>query len=102
MDFVHACKESPANRVLPLSNFEYAGPLNEMVVMGNLAVRLKSLNRKLQWDGLNMRITNLAPSDEIKLSNGIPKQEPRTLSLNAIQAAEEYIRHTYREGWSLV
>jgi hypothetical protein len=101
MDFVRACKESPENRVLPLSNFEYAGPLNEMVVMGNLAVRLKSLNKKLQWDGINMRIANLAASDEIKVTNGIPKQEPRTLTLNAIQAAEEYIHHTYREGWSL-
>jgi hypothetical protein len=101
MDFVRACKESPENRVLPLSNFEYAGPLNEMVVMGNLAVRMKSLNRKLQWDGVNMRVTNLSDSDKIKVSNGIPKQEPRTLTLDAIQAAEEYIRHTYREGWSL-
>jgi hypothetical protein len=101
MDFVRACKESPENRVLPLSNFEYAGPLNEMVVMGNLAVRLKSLNRKLQWDGVNMRITNLSDSDEIKVANGIPRQEPRTLTLNAIRASEEYIRHTYREGWTL-
>jgi hypothetical protein len=101
MDFVRACKESPENRVLPLSNFEYAGPLNEMVVMGNLAVRLKSLNKILQWDGVNMRITNLSPSDEIKVTNGIPKQEPRTLTLNAIQAAEGYIRHNYRSGWSL-
>ena len=101
MDFVRACKESPENRVLPHSNFEYAGPLNEMVVMGNLAVRLKSLNKILQWDGVNMRITNLSPSDEIKVANGIPKQEPRTLTLNAIQAAEGYIRHNYRSGWSL-
>jgi hypothetical protein len=101
MDFVRACKESPENRVLPLSNFEYAGPLNEMVVMGNLAVRLKSLNKTLQWDGVNMRITNLSDSDEIKVANGVPRQEPRTLTLNAIQASEEYVRHTYREGWSL-
>jgi predicted dehydrogenase len=101
MDFVRACKESPENRVLPLSNFEYAGPLNEMVVMGNLAVRLKSLNRKLQWDGVNMRITNLAASDEIRVNNGIPNQDPRILKINAIQATEEYIRHTYRKGWSL-
>jgi hypothetical protein len=101
MDFVRACKESPENRVLPLSNFEYAGPLNEMVVMGNLAVRLKSLNRILQWDGANMRITNLAANDEIKVANGIPKQEPRTLTLNAVQAAEGYIRHAYRNGWTL-
>ncbi|MDR1982118.1 MAG: Gfo/Idh/MocA family oxidoreductase [Tannerellaceae bacterium] len=101
MDFVRACKESSENRVLPLSNFEYAGPLNEMVVMGNLAVRLKSLDKKLQWDGPGMRITNLSDTDEIKVANGIPRQEPRTLTLNARQAAEEYIRHTYRDGWSL-
>ena len=101
MDFVRSCKESPDNRVLPLSNFEYAGPLNEMVVMGNLAVRMKSLNKKLQWDGVNMRITNLSATDEIKVANGIPHQEPRTLTLNAAQIAEEYIRHTYRNGWSI-
>jgi len=101
MDFVRACKESPQNRVLPLSNFEYSGPLNEMVVMGNLAVRLKSLNKRLLWDGVNMRITNLSDSDEIRVTNGVPRQEPRQIRLNAKQAAEEYIRHTYREGWSL-
>ncbi|MDR2472666.1 MAG: Gfo/Idh/MocA family oxidoreductase, partial [Tannerella sp.] len=92
MDFVRACKESPSNRVLPLSNFEYAGPLNEMVVMGNLAVRLKSLNKKLQWDGVNMRITNLSDDEVIKVTNGVPRAEPRSLTLNAKQAAEEYVR----------
>ena len=86
---------------MPLSNFEYSGPLNEMVVMGNLAIRLKGLNKKLAWDGVNMQITNLSDSDEIKVTNGIPKQEPSQVTLNAKQAAEEYIRHTYREGWSL-
>jgi predicted dehydrogenase len=101
MDFVRSCKESPQNRVLPLSNFEYSGPLNEMVVMGNLAVRLKSLNKKLLWDGVNMRITNLSDSDEIRVPNGIPGEEPRQVRLNAKQAAEEYVRHTYREGWIL-
>ena len=101
MDFVRACKESPENRILPLSNFEYSGPLNEMVVMGNLAVRLKDLNKKLAWDGENMRIKNLSDTEEIRITNGIPRQEPRQIRLNAKQAAEEYIRHTYREGWSL-
>jgi len=101
MDFVRACKESSQDRVMPLSNFEYSGPLNEMVVMGNLAIRLKSLNKKLLWDGVNMRITNLSDSDEIRVTNGIPKQEPRQVRINAKQAAEEYIRHTYRQGWSL-
>jgi hypothetical protein len=101
MDFVRACKESPESRILPLSNFEYSGPLNEMVVMGNLAIRMKSLNKKLMWDGVNMSITNLSDNDEIRVTNGIPKQERRQITLNAKRAAEEYIRHTYREGWSL-
>ena len=101
MDWVRACKELSENRVLPLSNFEYSGPLNEMVVMGNLAVRLKSLNKKLAWDGVNMRITNLADSEVIRVANGIPRQDPRRITINAKQAAAEYIRHTYRQGWSL-
>ena len=101
MDFVRACKESPESRILPLSNFEYSGPLNEMVVMGNLAVRLQNLEKKLMWDGVNMRITNLSDSDKITVRNGIPRQEPRDITLNAKQAAEEFVRHTYREGWSL-
>lgn len=48
MDFVRACKESPESRILPASNFEYACPLNEMVVMGNLAVRMQGLKKKLK------------------------------------------------------
>ena len=34
--------------------------------MGNLAVRLKDLKRPLQWDGSNMKITNIDESEEIK------------------------------------
>ena len=101
MDWVRACKESPENRVLPLSNFEYSGPLTEMVVMGNLAIRMKSLNKNLTWDGINMQITNLTDTDVIRVTNGIPDQEPRMVTLNAKEAAGEYIRHTYRQGWSL-
>jgi hypothetical protein len=101
MDWVRACKEPSNNRTLPLSNFEYSGPLNEMVVMGNLAVRMKSLNKKLSWDGANMQITNLSDSDVITVTNGIPKQDPKQITLNAKEAATEYIQHTYREGWSL-
>jgi len=101
MDWVRACKDSPDHRVLPLSNFEYSGPLNEMVVMGNLAVRMQGLNKKLAWDGVNMQITNLSDSDVIRVTNGIPRQEPRQVSINAKQAAVEYIKHTYRQGWSL-
>ena len=51
-DWVRACKGGePAS-----SNFDYSGPLSEMVLMGNLAVRFP--NRRLLWDGDNMKVTN--------------------------------------------
>ncbi|MBT4482701.1 MAG: gfo/Idh/MocA family oxidoreductase, partial [Candidatus Latescibacteria bacterium] len=56
------------------SNFEYSGPLTETVVMGNLAI--KHPNRKLEWDGDNMRVTNFPE-------------------------ANDFVRMHYREGWEL-
>lgn len=58
------------------SNFDYAGPLTEMVTMGNLAIRPENVRKKLEWDGEKMRVTN----DE---------------------KANEYVQMHYREGWSL-
>ncbi|HWR99527.1 MAG TPA: Gfo/Idh/MocA family oxidoreductase [Prolixibacteraceae bacterium] len=101
MDWVRACKESPESRVLPASNFEYACPLNEMVVMGNLAVRMQGLQKKLKWDGVNMTFTNLSDNDKITVTNGIPGAEPKKIELNAKQFAAELVRTTYREGWDL-
>ena len=101
MDWVRACKESPENRILPVSNFEYACPLNEMVVMGNLAVRMQGLNKKLKWDGENMTFTNLSDEDKIITTNGIPGAEPKKIELNAKQFAAELVKTSYREGWSL-
>ena len=37
-DWVRACKENPETRVPTASDFSEAGPFNEMVVMGVLAV----------------------------------------------------------------
>jgi len=69
-DWVRACKDGkPAS-----TSFEYAGPLSEVVLMGNLAVRFP--NRILLWDGEKMKVTN----------------EP---------AADAYVRRQYREGWTL-
>lgn len=101
MDWVRACKESPENRILPASNFEYACPLNEMVVMGNLAVRMQGLRKKLKWDGENMTFTNLSDEDKIVVTNGIPGAEPSKIELNAKQFAAGLIRTNYREGWNL-
>jgi predicted dehydrogenase len=71
-DWVRACKDGkPA-----CSNFDYAGPLTEMVVMGNLAIRPENVGKKLLWDGEKMRVTN----DE---------------------KANDYVQTHYREGWTL-
>ncbi|GHS91310.1 dehydrogenase [Bacteroidia bacterium] len=110
MDWVRACKESPASRIACASDFAKAGPLNEMVVMGVLAVRLQSLNQELQWDGENMRFTNIPDNAEIKtiiqdgftIKDGHPSfNKTMTDPVNAKAFAAELIKHTYREGWTL-
>ncbi|MEW6747613.1 MAG: Gfo/Idh/MocA family oxidoreductase [Planctomycetota bacterium] len=69
-DWVRACKGGkPAG-----SNFDYSGPLSEMVLLGNLAIRHPG--RKLLWDGASMQVTNDAE-------------------------ANAYVRRQYRDGWTL-
>ena len=69
-DWIRACKTGkPAS-----SNFEYSGPLSEMVLMGNLAVRFP--DRQLVWNGEAMEVTN-------------------------DKDANAYVRREYREGWHL-
>jgi predicted dehydrogenase len=58
------------------SHFEYAGKLTEMMLLGNIAMKVKDKNSILQWDGPNMRFTNL-------------------------EEANQYLTKEYREGWSL-
>ncbi|GAF97172.1 unnamed protein product, partial [marine sediment metagenome] len=68
-EWLQACKGGePAG-----SAFDYAGPLTEVVLLGNLAIRT---GEKLYWDGPNMKCTNV----------------PR---------ANEYVHHQYRQGWTL-
>jgi predicted dehydrogenase len=108
MDWVRACKEPESDRILPSSNFEYAGPLSEVVLMGNLAVRLQDLKRTLQWDGENMEITNIDQNDEIRVVtsdsfevvNGDPRFDTSYDTINAREAAKRYIKRSYRKGWS--
>ncbi|NHF59251.1 Gfo/Idh/MocA family oxidoreductase [Flavobacteriaceae bacterium TP-CH-4] len=89
--WVDACKagfDSPEHRALT-SSFDYAGPMTETVLMGNLAIRSYMLReensdgkmeffarKKLLWDGENMRITNL-------------------------EEANQFVGRTYREGWKV-
>ncbi len=108
-DWIRACKESPENRIQPSSNFNYAGPLNEMVVMGVVAVRLQDLNRELKWDGKKMEFTNISDTDEIRVVtsdkfeviDGHPHFDTQHQTMKAKPAAEEYIKHSYRDGWEL-
>lgn len=109
-DWVRACKESPENRLRPTSDFREAGPFNEMVVMGVLAIRLQGLNKSLNWDGEKMCFTNIDDNETIRIckrdrfviKNGQPSFEKDwTEPLNAKQFAAELIKHNYREGWSL-
>lgn len=110
MDWVRACKESPENRVPASSNFNYSGPLNEMVVMGNLATRLQDLKRVLKWDGEAMKVTNISDNDEVSIvksdtftiHNGHPSFDTKHETINAKHFAEEMIKHEYREGWKLM
>ena len=110
MDWVRACKEDPEYRVPVKSAFSEAGPLNEMVVMGVLAVRLQGLNKTLEWDGENMRFTNIGENETIKtcvkdgftIHNGHPSfNKTWTDAINAQEFAAELIKHHYRAGWAL-
>ncbi len=109
-DWVRACKESPENRILTSSDFSEAGPFNEMVVMGVLAVRLQGLNKILEWDGENMSFTNISDCETLRICkrdgfvvvDGHPMfQKDWTDDLNAKIFSEELIKHNYRQGWCL-
>jgi hypothetical protein len=75
-EWIQACKGGPAAG----SNFDWAGPLTEVVLLGNIALRtgqkMYEQGLKLYYDVPNMKITNLPE-------------------------ANEYIRDRYREGWTL-
>ena len=109
-DWIRACKESPENRIETASCFAEAGPLNEMVVMGVVATRLQDLGQWLDWDGENMRFTNIPASakirsvveDKFKITDGNPTFD-RVYSdpVDANEYAAKLIKPVYRQGWKL-
>lgn len=75
-EWINACKGGkPAG-----SNFDWAGPLTEVVLMGNVALRMELRNRldrqKLLWDAKEKRFSNMPQ-------------------------ANEFLHKTYRSGWKL-
>jgi hypothetical protein len=110
MDWVRACKEAPESRVKTKSDFSEAGPFNEMVVMGVLAVRLQGLNRALDWNGEKMEFTNITDEDKVRtvisdnftILDGDPKFDKKwSQPVPAKQFAAEMVKHTYRAGYTL-
>jgi hypothetical protein len=57
-NWIDACKGGPA----ACSNFEYAGPLTEAVLLGNIAIRT---GKRLEWDSANLKITNIPEANEL-------------------------------------
>jgi predicted dehydrogenase len=68
-DWINACK----NGGQPSSNFAYAGPLTETVLLGNLAIRA---GKKIEWDSKNLKVTNS-------------------------KEATDLVQRAYRKGWTL-
>src|SRR5574341_749055 len=69
-EWIEACKNGTPTR----SNFDFAGPLTEAVLLGLVSVRLGG--KKLYWDSENLSVKN----------------NPE---------ANNYLHYQYREGWSL-
>jgi len=69
-EWLLACKGGPK----PVSSFDYAGPLTEILLLGVLALRAPG--RRLEWDSANMKVTNA------------PELNP-------------FVHIAYRKGWSL-
>jgi predicted dehydrogenase len=68
-EWIDACKGGPR----PGSNFDYAGPLAETVLLGNVAMRA---SEPIEFDPQQMRITN-------------------------VPEANAWLQRDYRAGWSL-
>ena len=68
-DWISACKGNGA----ACSNFDYAGPFTEWVLLGAIAQRF---DEKLLWDGQKMKITNHSE-------------------------ANKFVKEPYRKGWKL-
>jgi predicted dehydrogenase len=84
LQWINACIAGHGNAELS-SPFDYAGPLTEAILMGNLALRSWNLKdkdgkfigrKKLLWDAKNMKITNF---DE----------------------ANQFVKREYRDGWKM-
>ncbi|HUR46913.1 MAG TPA: Gfo/Idh/MocA family oxidoreductase, partial [Candidatus Saccharimonadales bacterium] len=68
-EWIAACKGGPA----AYSNFDYAGPMTEMILLGNVAIRA---GKKIEWNAKKLKVTN-------------------------DKEANQLIRKKYRRGWKV-
>ncbi len=65
-EWIKACKGGPPTT----SNFDVAGPLTEIALLGNLAIRFQDRHMPLAWNGEKMEVTNLPEANDwMKLDN---------------------------------
>ncbi len=57
-EWIQACK----GQGTPGANFDYSGPLTEMVLLGNLAVRT---GKRIEWDAANLCCTNVPEANAL-------------------------------------
>ena len=70
LEWITACHGGPK----PGSNFDYAGPLTESVLLGSVAVRFP--NTTLEWNAAKLKFTN-------------------------VTEANAFIHRPYRKGWEV-
>ena len=68
-EWITACKGGPK----PLANFDYAGPLTETILLGNVAALA---GRKIKWNGPKLKVADMPE-------------------------ANKYLKRDYRQGWTL-
>jgi hypothetical protein len=75
-EWILGCKGGPK----PGSNFDFAGPLAESILLGNVALRVQLREEltlyTLKWDSENLRFSNL-------------------------EEGNKWLKREYRAGWSL-
>jgi len=76
-EWIGACKGGKP----PGSNFDFAGPLAESVLLGNVALRVQLRQEltlyKLMWDSASLKCSNL-------------------------EEANSFLKRDYRDGWKLI
>ncbi len=75
-EWIAACQDGPPGG----SNFDWAGPLTEAVLLGNVTLRPEMreemTTKKLLWDSANLRFTNS-------------------------ETANKFLKREYRDGWAM-